>query len=67
MYVKMVCGELISTHHCRIFVDFFAIQRYSMKNYNAKIIAKKIVCGIPNPCYDGLWSDLKRSAPMLQP
>jgi len=48
----------LSNIHC------FAIQKDSMKHCNAKIIAKKRVHGIPNPCYDGLWFDLKRYAPI---
>jgi hypothetical protein len=38
-----------------------------MKHYDTKIIARKIVHGILNPCYDGLWSDLKGYALMSQP
>jgi hypothetical protein len=57
-----VCGDGVwriekcppsSNIHC------FVIQKDSMKHYKAKIIAKKIVCGIPNPYYDNLWYDLK--------
>jgi hypothetical protein len=33
-----------------------------MKHCDARIIAKKTICGIFNPCYDGLWFDLKRFA-----
>jgi hypothetical protein len=36
---------------------------YNSKKLNetldAIIIARKIVCGIPSPSYDGLWCDLK--------
>jgi hypothetical protein len=35
-----------------------------MKHCDTKIITKKIVFGIPNPCYDGLWFDLKGFAPI---
>ncbi len=35
-----------------------------MKHCDTKIIARKIVCGILSPCYDGLWFDLKGSAPI---
>jgi hypothetical protein len=41
-----------------------AIQRDSMKHCDTKIIARKPVHGIHSPCYDGLWFDLKRSAPI---
>ncbi len=51
------CPPLSNTH-CS------AIQRNSMKHCNAKIIVRKIVCGIPIPCYNGLWSDLKGFAPI---
>jgi len=40
----------------------FVIQKDSMKHYDTRIIAKKIVHGIPSPYYNGLWSNLKRSA-----
>ncbi len=33
-----------------------------MKHCDVKIIAKRIVCGILNPCYNDLWFDLKRFA-----
>ncbi len=64
---KLVCGDGVwriercapsSNIHC------FTIQRDSMKHCDAIIIAKKIVCGIPSPYYDGLWSNLKRFAPI---
>jgi hypothetical protein len=33
-----------------------------MKHCDARIIAKKTIHGILNPCYNGLWFDLKGSA-----
>jgi hypothetical protein len=36
----------------------------SMKHCNTKIIAIKTICGIPSLYYDGLWSNLKRFAPI---
>ncbi len=45
-------------------IHCFAIQRDSMKHCDTIFIAKKMVHGIPNPCYDGLWSDLKGFAPI---
>ncbi len=35
-----------------------------MKHCDTKITVRKPVHGIPSPCYDGLWSDLKGSAPI---
>jgi hypothetical protein len=35
-----------------------------MKHCDTIIIARKIVRGIYSPSYDGLWSDLKGSAPI---
>jgi len=64
---ECVCGDGVwriercppsSNTHCS------TIQRGSMKHCNARIIARKIVCGIPNPCYDGLWSNLKGFIPI---
>ncbi len=48
------CPPLSNTH-C------FAIQRDSTKHCDARIITKKTIHGKPNPCYDGLWFDLKGS------
>jgi hypothetical protein len=62
-----VCGDGVwriercppsSNIHCS------AIQKDSMKHCDAKIIVKEIFCGIPSPCYDGLWFDLKGFAPI---
>ncbi len=47
-----------SNTHC------FVIQRDSMKHCDVRIIIRKIIHGIPNPCYDGLWCDLKGSTPI---
>jgi hypothetical protein len=35
-----------------------------MKHCDAIIIAKKTICATPNPCYNGLWFDLKGFAPI---
>jgi hypothetical protein len=35
-----------------------------MKHCNAQIITRRTICGIPNPCYYGLWFDFKRFAPI---
>jgi hypothetical protein len=43
-------------------IHYSTIQKSSMKHCDAKIIAKRTVHGIPSPCYDGLWSNLKRFA-----
>jgi hypothetical protein len=51
------CPPSLNTH-C------FVIQRDSMKHYDTQIITIKKIRGIPNPCYDGLWFDLKTSAPI---
>jgi hypothetical protein len=48
------CPPLSNTH-CSI------IPRDLMKHCDTKIIAKRTIRGIPNPCYDCLWSDLKGS------
>jgi hypothetical protein len=40
------------------------IQRNLMKHCNAVIITKITNCGIPSPCYNGLWFNLKRSTPI---
>jgi hypothetical protein len=42
----------------------FTIQRNLMKHYNAIIITKIAICGIPSPCYNGLWFNLKRFTPI---
>ncbi len=64
---ERVCGDGVwkiercpplSNTHC------FAIQINSMKHYDTKIIARRIVRGILSPCYDGLWSYLKSFAPI---
>jgi hypothetical protein len=64
---KRVCGDGVwrigrcpssSNTHCS------TIQKDSMKHRDARIIARKIVCGIPSPCYNGSWSDLKKFAPI---
>jgi hypothetical protein len=64
---KRVCGDGVwriercpplSNTHCA------TIQRNLMKHSDTIIIARKIVCGIPSPSYNGLWCDLKRSAPI---
>jgi hypothetical protein len=45
-------------------IHYFAIQRDSMKHCNAIINTKRTIHGIPIPCYDGLWFDLKESPPI---
>jgi hypothetical protein len=35
-----------------------------MKYCDAKIIARRTIHGIPNPCYNGLWYDLKGFLPI---
>jgi hypothetical protein len=35
-----------------------------MKHCDARIIVRRIIRGIPNPCYDGLWFNLKGSTPI---
>jgi hypothetical protein len=52
-----MCPPSLNTH-C------FAIQKGLMKHCDAIIIAKKTICAIPNPCYDGLWFDLKGFTPI---
>jgi hypothetical protein len=47
-----------SNTHCS------TIQRDFMKHCDAGIIARKTIHGIPSPFYDGLWFDLKGSAPI---
>jgi hypothetical protein len=47
-----------SNAHCS------AIQRDSMKHYDAKIITKKTIRGILIPFYDGLWFDFKGFPPI---
>ncbi len=41
-----------------------ALQRNLMKHCDTRIIAKKIVHGILDPSYDGLWCDLKGFGPI---
>jgi hypothetical protein len=64
---ECVCGDVVwkiercpplANTHC------FAIQRDSMKHCDIIIIARKIVRSTFSPCYDGLWFDLKGSAPI---
>jgi hypothetical protein len=64
---KHVCGDGVwrikrcppsSNTHCLI------IKKDSMKHYDARIIARKTICGIPNPCYNGLWLNLKGFTPI---
>jgi hypothetical protein len=47
-----------SNTHC------FAIQRGSMKHCDAIVIVRKTIRATPNPCYNGLWFDLKGSTPI---
>jgi hypothetical protein len=64
---KSVCGDVVwKIERCPPLLNTccFAIQRNSMKHYNAKSIARRIVYGILSPCYNGLWFDLKRFAPI---
>ncbi len=51
------CPPLSNTH-------YVTIQRNLMKHYDIRIIARKIVHGILSPRCDGLWCDLKGSAPI---
>jgi hypothetical protein len=66
---ELVCGDGVwriercppsSNNHCS------TNQRDSMKHCDTKIIAQKIVHGIPSPYYNGLWFNLKGFAPICQ-
>jgi hypothetical protein len=43
-------------------IHYSTIQRDSMKHCDVRIIARRIVRGVLNPWYNGLWFDLKGSA-----
>jgi hypothetical protein len=53
------CPPLLNIHG-------FAIQKLSMKHCNTIIIARKVVHGIPSPCYNGLWSNFCTSFSFVQ-
>jgi hypothetical protein len=63
---EYVCGDGVYVENWKVPTiikhSLFCIQKYLMKHCDTRIITRRTICGIPNPCYDGLQSNLKGSA-----